>query len=154
MTSDTFFIEEIYSSSSLKNTSRYYLVDHFDDETALEILSDEGLSEEEARYAVEWIGGVPWMMEEILDGEDVKAVIRELYDQTLGKVYEVVRGREDLKELLKRTLSGENLYYEEEKMERVKELVEKEALFFDPINRLVKFQTKLDERAAKELIRT
>ena len=38
MTSDTFFIERVYADSTLKDTSEYYLVDFFDDETALKIL--------------------------------------------------------------------------------------------------------------------
>ncbi len=57
MSSGTFFIEEIHTNSTLKNASEYYLVDYFDDETALGILIDEGLSEKDARYVVENVGG-------------------------------------------------------------------------------------------------
>ena len=61
MTSDTFLIEQIYQSSALVNTSDYYLVDFFDDDTAMRILMEEGLSKDEAEHVVSWIGGVPWM---------------------------------------------------------------------------------------------
>ncbi len=81
MTSDTFFIEEIYTSSALKNTSEFYLVDYFDDKTALKILIDEGLSEEDARYVVEQIGGVPWMMERVLSNDNAREKVEELYLQ-------------------------------------------------------------------------
>ncbi len=49
MSSDTFFIEKVYSDSTLKNTSEFYLVDFFDDETAIKILTDEGLDETSAK---------------------------------------------------------------------------------------------------------
>ena len=151
MTSDTFFIEQVYTDSTLKNTSRYYPVDFFDDETAKEILISEGMKPDEATRAVEWIGGVPWMMEEVLKG-DSREVIRELLDEVSSKLFEAVRGRDDLKELLKKALSGENLYYLEREYEKVKELVEKEVLFMDPIKKVVRFQTRLDEIAARELL--
>ena len=58
MTSDTFFIEEVYTSSSLENTAKYYLVDYFDDETAKKILIEENFDKTMADYIVSQIGGV------------------------------------------------------------------------------------------------
>ena len=153
MTSDTFFIEQVYIDSTLKNTSEFYLVDFFDDDTAREILISEGLSEKDASYVVDWIGGVPWMMERVLSNGDIKDSICRLYLQTRSRLVESMRNRNDLKEILKRVLSGENLYYEDRVIDKVKELVDKEILFMDPINGIVKFHTKLDERAAKELLK-
>ncbi len=150
MTSDTFFIEQVYTDSTLKNTSRFYLVDFFDDETAREILISEGISERDALYVIDHIGGVPWMMEEIIESKDYMEVLEELYNQSISRIFEAIRGREDLKGLLKKALSGENLYYLEEGYEKVKELVDKEILFMDPIKREIRFHTKLDEMAAKE----
>ena len=151
MTSDTFFIEQVYTDSTLKNTSRFYLVDFFDDETAKKILISEGLSEEDANYAVEWIGGVPWMIEELLEG-DLKETIQELFKQAKSKIVESTRKRKDLKDILRRVIEGENLYYDDEAIDMVKELVDKEILFMDPINGEVRFQTRLDERAAREIL--
>ncbi len=113
MISDAFFIEEVYTSSSLKNTSIYYLVDYFDDEIARKILIEEGLSKEDVEYVVNMAGGVPWIMAEVTSNGDPKEKVRMLYKQTSSKVFEAIRGREDLKKLLKRALNGENLYYEE-----------------------------------------
>ena len=153
MTSDTFFIEQVYTDSTLKNTSRFYLVDFFDDETAREILISEGISERDALYVIDHIGGVPWMMEEIIESKDYMEVLEELYNQSISRIFEAIRGREDLKGLLKKALSGENLYYLEEGYEKVKELVDKEILFMDPIKREIRFHTKLDEMAAKEVLK-
>ncbi len=151
MSSDTFFIEEVYCDSTLKNTSRYYLVDFFDDETAYNILVSEGIDKKTANEIVSKSGGVPWILEEILESDKPLETLKELYDEFLSKMYEAIRNREDLKALLKRAASGENLYYADEEIDKVKELAEKEILFYDPINRVVKFQTRLDELAAKEL---
>jgi len=151
MTSDTFFIEEVYTDSTLANTSRFYLVDFFDDETTVKILMEEGFDEEDSKEVAKLAGGVPWILEEVLEGG--KEVIKELYSDVKSRVYENLRGRKDLKEMLARVLKGENLYYEEERPELVNELVEKEILFMDPINMVVKFQTRLHERAARELLK-
>ena len=152
MTSDTFFIEQIYTDSTLKNTSEFYLVDHFDDETAKGILISEGLNEQDASYVVEHIGGVPWMMERILSNGDIEDAMRRLYLQTKSRIVESTRNRDDLKEILRRVLSGENLYYEDKVIDKVRELVNSEILFMDPINEVVNFHTKLDEIAARELL--
>ena len=114
---------------------------------------EECLSKDDAEYIVDMAGGVPWIMAEVLSNGNPKEKVKMLYKQTSSKVFETIRGREDLKKLLKRALNGENLYYEEREIDKVKELVSKEVLFFDPINRQVKFQTKLDERATRELLK-
>ena len=152
MTSDTFFIEQVYTDSTLKNTTRFYLVDFFDDETARDILISEGFTESDASYIVDRIGGVPWIMEEIIESKDYEKALVELHNQTSSRIFESIRGREDLKNILRKALSGENLYYLEEGYDKVEELVEKEILFMDPIGREVKFHTRLDEIAAKELL--
>jgi len=153
MSSDTFFIEEVYADSTLKNCSRYYLVDFFDDETAYNILVNEGIDEKDAKEIVEKAGGVPWILEEVLESDQPLEVVDELFDEFLSKMYEATRNRKDLKELLKRAANGENLYYADEEIEGVKELTKREILFYDPIKRDVRFQTKLDELAAREILK-
>ena len=152
MTSDTFFIEEVYTDSTLKNTSRFFLVDFFSDELAKEILEKEGMSEEDASYAADWIGGVPWMMEEVIEGG--KEVVHELYQNEKARLNEFFLNcdnEEKAKEVLKSLLTGK-FHLTKENVRVVKDLVEKEILFYDPVKGTVKFQTKLDERAAKELL--
>ena len=152
MSSDTFFIEEVYSDSTLKNTSEFYLVDFFDDETAIKILTEEGLDEDVAKEVISKIGGIPWMMERVLSNGDPLKKVGDFYKQSKARIIEATRKRDDLKETLSRVLNGENPYYDDN-IELVKELVEKEILFMDPINAVVRFQTKLDELAAKEILK-
>ena len=157
MTSDTFFIEQVYADSTLVNTSRFYLVDFFDDETTKEILISEGLSEEDASYAVKHIGGVPWMIEEVLDSDDPIAETRRLYkdvyglmNNLLGEFYEIGMKEEALK-VMKKLLEGVvDISGEDRKM--IKILTEHEIFFYDPVRSNVRFQTKLHEIAAKELL--
>jgi len=119
MTFDTFFIERVYTDSTLKNTSLFYKVDFFDDETTFEILKDHGFSEKDARYVVDWIGGVPWMIERVVIEKNPRETVENLFVQFKTRVFESVRGRDDLKGILRRVLGGENLYYEEKEMDKV-----------------------------------
>ena len=152
MTSDTFFIEQIYTDSTLENTSRFYLVDFFDDETTKQILISEGIPENVAADLSEMLGGVPWIIEEVLESDDPHVVLKDLKEQISSRIFEVLRGRKDLKEILQMALKGQNLYYVEDEYEKVKELVEKEILFMDPIKKKIRFHTKLHEIAARELL--
>jgi len=154
MTSDTFFIEEVYASSALKNTSEYYLVDYFDDETAFKVLINEGLSEEEARYAAEWIGGVPWMMERVLSNGNVREKIEELFIVHKGKLREFLLRCDEYEkvvEVLKGLLEGREVL-NRENLKVIEKMAREEILFYDPLRGVIMFQTKLDERAARELI--
>ena len=92
------------------------------------------------------------MLERVMSSVNIEYTLKKLYDQVSSRVFEALRGRKDLKEILKMALKGENLYYLEEGYEKVKELVEREILFMDPIGREVRFQTKLDERASREIL--
>ena len=157
MTSDTFFIELVYTDSTLKNTSEFYLVDFFDNETAKEILMSEGLSGEDASYVIEHIGGVPWMMERVVSSSDFKQAVERLYSNTLGMMTEIL-GKlhtEGLKEsaikTMKKIIHGD-IDMTGDDREMVMKLAEYEIVFYDPVNRKVKFQTRLDEIAAKELL--
>jgi len=155
MTSDTFFIEEVYTSSSLKNTSIYYLVDYFDDNTAKKILIEEGLSKEDADYIVNMSGGVPWVMAEVLSNGDPKEKITALYKQSKSRLKTFMMTADNANkifEILRKVLQGNYTLCKEDYI-MVKELVENEILFYDPINDVVRFQTKLDERAARELLK-
>ncbi len=53
-------------------------------------------------------------------------------------------------ETLRKVLSGEIDVIRDRRM--VRKLVEREVLFFDLINRIVRFQTHLDERVAREMV--
>ncbi len=154
MSSDTFFIEEVYSDSALKNTSRYYLVDFFDDETAYSILVNEGIDEKTAKEIVDKAGGVPWILEEIVESDEPIQTLKELCKETKAKLENFLleyAKEEEAKKVLNEILEGRNKPVKRN-IKIIKDLVEKEILFYDPINVNVRFQTRLDKIAAKEIL--
>ena len=159
MTSDTFFIETVYSDSTLVNTSRYYLVDYFDEETTIEILKSEGIEEKKAKKIYEEIGGVPWLLEEVLESEDIEETIKEMYLQSKSKILNYIDEKrikgEDEKVSIRvmKEIMGGRIPEDKEGLKEVREMVEREILFYEPIRREIKYQTKLDEKAAKEIIK-
>jgi len=153
MSSDTFFIEEVYNDSVLSNTSEFYLVDFFDDETAIKILIEEGLDEDVAKEVISRIGGVPWMMERVLSNGDPNERMEALYKVVKGSIRETLadmKEKEKAKEVIKKAIYGE-IDPTGEDRGMIKKLVEKEIFFYDPIEGELRFQTRLHERAAKEL---
>ena len=153
MTSDTFFIERVYTDSTLKNTSRFYRVDFFDDDTALRILKSK-FPEDVSREIVDWIGGVPWMLEEVMESDEPKIIVEELYEQEKARLFDFLvnyRDENEVKKVLKEIIEGV-FKLSRENLGVVRDLVEAEVLFYDPVNIVVKFQTKLDERAAEEIL--
>ncbi len=158
MTSDTFFIEQVYTDSTLTNTSRYYLVDFFDDDTARDILISEGLSEKDASYIVNQIGGIPWMMEEVLESQDPISEVDRLYNDVIGSTVEIIGKlrKEGLKdkalEVMKKVFD-KRVDILGDDMDIVMKLAEYELLFYDPVRREVMFHTRLHERAAREILK-
>ena len=159
MSSDTFFIEEIYSDSTLKNTSRYYLVDFFDDETAYNILVNEGVDEKTAKEIVDKAGGVPWILEEIVENDEPLSTLNELLMQAKSEIREKLNklSRDSMelyeksKEMLLKILERKRIEFIGENREILELLVSLEILYYDPLKGEVKFQTRLDEIAAREL---
>ncbi|MCD6449992.1 MAG: hypothetical protein J7L34_05750 [Thermotogaceae bacterium] len=158
MSSDTFFIEEVYSDSTLKNTSRYYLVDFFDDETVYNILVNEGIDKKEAKEIVEKAGGGPWILEEVLEGKEPLKVVDELYKEANAKILlyigEKIMSGENEKEVLKvlKAVINKEFPKSKEFLKEMRNLVDREILFYNPINRGIRFKTRLDELAAREIL--
>ena len=161
MSSDTFFIEEVYADSTLKNCSRYYLVDFFDDETAYNILVNEGIDEKDAKEIVEKAGGVPWILEEVLESDQPLQVLEDLKTQAKSDLREKLaelskkslKVYEDAREFLITLLNKEEIEYIGRNREKLELLVQMEILFYDPLKGKARFQTKLDELAAREILK-
>ena len=91
-------------------------------------------------------------------GGKLKEAINELYRATLGRLRETLKrfrlsSEEEFKlatSALKNILEGKELSPDQEAMAR--KLVELEILFYDPLSGKIKPQTKLMERAMKEVI--
>ena len=99
------------------------------------------------------------MMEQILNG-DVKDTIDELYrvvknsvEEKLGDMYEESPElQQEAFTLLKKIVSGERVEMRGKDRKMVKLLVEKEILYYDPINDRITPHTKLHGRAIKKIL--
>jgi len=94
-TSDSYFIEEIYNSAKLMQTSDFFFVDHFDKSTVLSWMKSEKLSHEEIENVWYYLGGSPWEINELLTkkkkGSKVIDICNFFVDEKYGKIYEFVR---------------------------------------------------------------
>ena len=82
--------------------------------------------------------------------KSVKSSIEEFLDRVLME-----RGKnekERFMEVLKEIIENGNVDDDPEKKLKVREMAENEILFFDPVERIIGFQTKLDERAVREIL--
>lgn len=163
MTSDTLFIEELSSRSYLANCAEYYLVDFFPDDIAKEILLSERLNDVEASYVVSWCGGVPWFLERVLSKRrifGVREAVKSLYVTIRGEVLDRLgrlwSGNEDFAkrdgEVLVKVVMGGKVDMLLRDRESVMRLAEAEIVFYDPLGGNVRPQTRLHDRAIREVL--
>ncbi|ADG12732.1 ATPase [Methanocaldococcus infernus ME] len=170
LSSDSLFIEKVYSEAMLNGRAKYLLVDDFDKETALkfmdflakEILGKE-LSTEEKELIYSYVGGKP---------KDIVYVIKSLKTDDLEEILDYLLSDakqklkyflEDVKEenetLYKEILDALKVFknsYEVEDItinKKVRELlVKKNILFLDPIKGTLKPQSFLVWRAIRVML--
>ncbi|MBI4646525.1 MAG: AAA family ATPase [Bacteroidia bacterium] len=89
-TSDSYFIEEIYNSAKLMQTSEFYFIDHFNREEVYRWLTAEGFTQNEIENVWKNIGGSPWEIQQILqkitNGLSVKQACEFYINEKYGKI--------------------------------------------------------------------
>ena len=173
ITSDSLFIEQVYSEAMLEERCRYLLVDDFDRETTAEFLERYGFTDDEAGVAWEYCGGKPVCLVELINrkfgGGDVKekcedalkirvSQIRDLLD-LLGYVKpQVMLGeekynveREHVVEIMKTLVDRDVVSFEGYRPEK-QFMIKKNILFLDPKNGMVRPQSRLNLLAIREVI--
>ncbi len=170
VSSDSLFIERVYSEAMLHGRCRYLLVDDFDYDTAKAFLENYGFSGREVELALNYFGGKPiYLVEAVKNrhrlrefcGEMLSSrrseiaqalkLLKELGDEVVirGKMYEVEYEKviSALKELaVKEQLP--NIVDEVTKRYLVRENI----VFVDPVRGILKFQSKLDLLAVREVL--
>ncbi len=163
ITSDSTFIERIYNEAMLQGRSRYYLVDDFDKETVEKILRSKGFSDEEIDTVWKYFGGKPIYLVEAIQskkvGRNVKELCEEFYrlrkSQVLDMLY--MLRREDAEmfkrviEVLKNFKDRNEVVYEEITPE-ILWLINKNILFLEPMNRIIKPQSHLELLAMRNIL--
>ena len=170
ITSDSLFIEQVYSEAMLEGRCRYLLVDDFDYGTTAAFLEKNGFTDDEKSVAWDYFGGKPVYLIELANYENKEAKAEELLVLRTG---EIKRALKRVKELGSEMRIEDKSYtvrhselvdalkhfdtQDELDMDCVDEistafLVEKNVLFVDPVKNVIKPQSRLDLLAIREVL--
>jgi len=183
ISSDSLFIEHVYSATELEGRAKYILVDDFEKKEALEFLSflerevlkkEDFLSQSEKEKIYDLVGGKPVYLISIINDlktktldevlsyllQDEKAKIKmelEKFDYVKVKVLyenqEVEVKKEDVIEVLKKFKDKDVLKKDEVKAPAYYYLIRKNILFLDPIKEILKPQSRLTWHAINRALK-
>ncbi|KAF5415491.1 MAG: putative ATP-binding protein [Candidatus Methanogaster sp.] len=161
VTSDSLFIEQVYSEAMLEGRCRYLLVDDFDYETISLFVSKYGLNDRERETAWDYCGGKPVCLVELvntkLSGGDVVTKTESLLEEAVSRlIFMLARNKEkksDIVEMLSIFASDEEVKYSDSiNLDSMSFLVKQNILFLDPVKRMIKPQSRLNMLAIREVI--
>ena len=171
ITSDSLFIEQVYSEAMLHGRCRYLLVDDFDYGTTMAFLENNGVSDAEKERAWEYCGGKPVCLVELIHAEEREEKVKELLGIRTGQIEGLI---EDAREF------GYKVYYGEEEIMLNEEhirtglevfrnrdyikaneltksvklgLIKANILFLDPVKHMIRPQSRLDLLAIRAVIK-
>ncbi|AEF96722.1 ATP-binding protein [Methanotorris igneus] len=149
LTSDSLFINEIYTNSSLAETSEYYLIDWLKKEDIKRILKEEGFNEKEVNFAVNYVS-LPYEITQLINnrklGVSVEDTIRNWINVERDRLKYLI-DTSDIEE--ERILNALKKFKDKIKISYVKDvkkeefsvfkyLIENEILFYDVVNGIIK----------------
>jgi len=161
-TSDSLFIEQVYSEAMLEGRCRYLLVDDFDRETTSAFLEDYGFTDEETAIAWNCCGGKPICLVELVNAkDDRRGKAEEMLKIRRGQIEEIVYSLEardkEMFDAVMRVLSEfigvERVGYKYISDE-IKFLVGKNIIFADSANKELRPQSKLNLLAIREVMKS
>jgi len=170
ITSDSLFIERVYSEAMLQGRSRHILVDDFDEATTMNFLDKYRVSKEEKEVAWEYCGGKPVCLVELVNCENREEKVKEMFTFRTGEIETVLKRVKELGSEIRIEGSSYAVRYErlidalkhfverdEIDMNEVDEiskafLVKKNVLFVDPLKKTIRPQSKLNLLAIREVV--
>ncbi|MFQ6054589.1 MAG: ATP-binding protein, partial [Methanosarcinales archaeon] len=171
ITSDSLFIERVYSEAMLQGRSRHILVDDFDEETTMDFLDTYSFSDDEKNLTWHYCGGKPVCLVELVNCENREKKVKEMFIFRNGEIETMLKRVKELGSEINIEGSSYEVHYEglidalkhfveedEIDMNEVDEitkafLVKKNILFVDPLNKIIKPQSKLDLLVIREMIK-
>ena len=171
VSSDSLFIENVYSEAMLEGRCRYLLVDDFDRETTSAFLKKHGFTDDENAIAWEYCGGKPVYLLELMNYENRDEKLKEMLVLRTGEIETILKrinelGGEIIIEDTTYSVSYEKLVGALKKfvdretidMNEVDEiskafLVKKNVLFVDPLRKMIKPQSRLELLAIREVLK-
>jgi len=159
VSSDSLFIERIYTEAMLQGRCRYLFVDDFDREVTMSFLENHGFQEGEKEIAWNYVGGKPVYLVELINAENRKGKVEEMFKIRKGQIEEIVYSLEKKdKKMFDAVLEVLSGFKEKDKTrykylsDEIKFLVGKNIVFADAANKELIAQSKLDLLAIKDVI--
>jgi AAA+ ATPase superfamily predicted ATPase len=170
VSSDSLFIERIYSEAMLQGRCRYLLVDDFDKSTTFDFLNKYTFMDSEKDNAWKYCGGKPICLVEIINSRNRKNTIEEMYNVTCGRIEtelrivkelgdEIIVGNkshsvqyDNLINILKNFIVTEKINLNEIDEVSKRFLVKKNILFLDPLSRTIRPQSLLNLLAIRSMM--
>jgi len=163
LSSDTFFIEEIYANSSLAKCSKYHLVDDPEEKPVREYLKEEGFTPKEIDYIIEHVGTLLWAINQVIEdkksGVSIKESIETMIKDSWAKISLFLDSqpkdkRKEYQKILSDLLSGEKILNPDlYNLKLVKELFKREFIFFDPLEKSIRLRSKIEEHAVRRILK-
>ncbi|RZN42509.1 MAG: AAA family ATPase [Methanosarcinales archaeon] len=159
-TSDSLFMERVYSEAMLEGRCRYLRVDDFDEATTTAFLEVHGFTDDEKSVAWEYCGGKPICLVELVNTEeDRRGKAEEMLKIRKGQIEEIVYSLEArdtemfdvVMGLLSEFIGKEKVGYKYIS-DGIKFLVGKNIIFADSMNKELRAQSKLNLLAVREVI--
>jgi AAA+ ATPase superfamily predicted ATPase len=169
--SDSLFIEQIYSEAMLEGRCRYLLVDDFSEEITMGFLDAYGFTDVEKEVAWEYCGGKPIYLVELINTEENRKMkAEEMLRIRIGAIEGLI---EDAREFGYKISYGEEriVLGEEHILKSLEEfrdrdylkaselsksvklgLIKANILFLDSVKQIIKPQSRLDLLAVREVI--
>ena len=143
VTLDSLFLEKIYRSAVLHGRADFLLVDDFDHPTAAEgFLRTHGFDDDEIEIAWSYLGGKPvYLTEAIRNRSNLQQFCERLLKMRIRQILEVLEGK--IPKLFKLFKDREVIEYDT-LTDELRMCVRENIVFVDPVNRIVKPQSRID----------
>ena len=171
VSSDSLFIENVYSEAMLDGRCRYLLVDDFDYETAAALVEGHGFTDDEKAVAWEYCGGKPVCLMELIYADNREQIAKDMLktrvtqlkdlldylDYTKPKIMigddEYLVEKKDIVDIFNRFVDTE--YIDDEGLNRPAKhfLIKDNILFLDPHTGIIKPQSRLNLLAIREVLK-
>jgi AAA+ ATPase superfamily predicted ATPase len=171
VSSDSLFIEQVYSEAMLQGRSRHLLVDDFSEEITMNFFDEYGFTDVEKEVAWDYCGGKPIYLVELVNaGEDRKKKAEEMLGMRIGAIEgliedarefgykisygeeRIVLGEEDILKGLEEFRDRDYLKAGELSKSVKLGLIKANILFLDSVKQIIKPQSKLDLLAIREVL--
>ena len=172
VSSDSLFIEQVYSEAMLQGRSRHLLVDDFSEELTMNFLDEYGFTDVEKELAWDYCGGKPIYLVELVNaGENREKKAEEMLGMRIGAIEGLI---EDAREFGYKISYGEEriVLGEEHILKSLEEfrdrdyiksselsksvklgLIKENILFLDSVKQIIKPQSRLDLLAIREVMK-